>query len=812
MRKLKMIVALALSMIMVLVQLNVKVSAEHSSYDYYYENIDVKVDVYDDRTMRVTESLDVYYNKEMHGIIRDIPTYSSVEGYEVENVQLTGAEFKKTEYSSRVEVRIGSADITVTGPMHYELSYELKHYKDYDVTADYAYINLLGSDYDTYVDRFTGTIIFHDDLKVNSQNVTSGNKNSTSNSFVTYDVNDNIFTYSAQDIKPYNGITTMLQLDGGAFINAKEYDFNYVINNAVWSFDFNTEKDVLVKGTYTLTNNTNYERTHGVDLQLGDHSVVKIHDFTVLAGTIDKDDYSTSDHSVQLRIPANKTVTYQFTYTIHFLGVNNETTFHLLPIKTLDNTKVENFEYRISMPESFTYSTYVGRNTESKGKLDVHSENNTLYVKSLHPVYSGERLTIDAYYDNDMYFRQYPKLGTAVMIGGLVMAFLLFLQDKLRIDFGYRNDPPAGLNSLEVGYIYNGLGFSDAAAGSILLYWASKGYITIEQYMESNWTIRKQKEADKYMQAYEKTMFKGMFRLGQTDGNSVSSFALEKKFGPYMDKAKTAIIQKYSYGKYALEKEDRVKVHLLSCGIGLVLFMIIAATPIYFNTQSIASVLLGTLIAGVAFGYTLYKYNEDSELGKVKYGAIIVVVFMFAYGGLGMLIYDEQSILQLLFAFVVDAFATRYIFKYIIPTPLGKQLRTEVKRFRRFLKNYRETNQEDESFEYDMLPFAVALGLEKSWIGKFKGMKQSKPSWYVTRNDQNYNRDWCYYCGKFHHGVGRECNRYITPVYTGSYSSSGSSYSSSSSSSSSSYSGGGSSYSGGGSSGGGSGGGGSKGW
>ena len=67
-------------------------NAENS--DYYIRNFNVDITVNKDRTYTVAETLDVYFNNECHGIIRNIPTYAKEEReVRIEKVDVEGAPF-----------------------------------------------------------------------------------------------------------------------------------------------------------------------------------------------------------------------------------------------------------------------------------------------------------------------------------------------------------------------------------------------------------------------------------------------------------------------------------------------------------------------------------------------------------------------------------------------------------------------------------------------------------------------------------------------------------------------------------------------
>ncbi|MCB6585422.1 hypothetical protein, partial [Streptococcus gordonii] len=75
----------------------------------------------------------------------------NAEGYSIRNIQVEGMPFQVDERQNNIAVRIGDENKLVQGKKRIVLSYTLKHYQDYDQTYDYAYLNLLGTDYDTAV-------------------------------------------------------------------------------------------------------------------------------------------------------------------------------------------------------------------------------------------------------------------------------------------------------------------------------------------------------------------------------------------------------------------------------------------------------------------------------------------------------------------------------------------------------------------------------------------------------------------------------------------------------------------------------------
>lgn len=56
---------------------------------YYIENMKVDVEVNDARQYMITETIDVYFNESRHGIMRNIPTSSVDENYDIKDIAVT---------------------------------------------------------------------------------------------------------------------------------------------------------------------------------------------------------------------------------------------------------------------------------------------------------------------------------------------------------------------------------------------------------------------------------------------------------------------------------------------------------------------------------------------------------------------------------------------------------------------------------------------------------------------------------------------------------------------------------------------------
>lgn len=193
-----------------------------NAYDYGYniKNMDVKVEVNDKREYKIIETIDVYFNEYRHGIIRNIPISSSLEKYKINDVVVKGSKYDIIK-GSDFKIKIGDPDETIIGDKQYTIEYTLSHYKDDEKDGDYLYLNVLGTQWDTYIYNFTSTIIYPEEFEIMDLKVTDGYYGSRENTLVTYETrNNSLYIESTNIISPENGVTVNIRFNEGAFSNA----------------------------------------------------------------------------------------------------------------------------------------------------------------------------------------------------------------------------------------------------------------------------------------------------------------------------------------------------------------------------------------------------------------------------------------------------------------------------------------------------------------------------------------------------------------------------------------------------------------
>lgn len=202
---------------------------------YYIQAYDIKVDVSEDNVLHVTENIDVIFNEPRHGIYRYIPvknhvqrangTYTMVKT-RVRNVDCNES-YSSSTYNENFVMQIGDEYVTITGPMHYTISYDYQVGKDAFDGADELYFNLIGDGWDTVIQNVTFEINMPKEFDSNLLGFSSGSYGNEGSESVEYFVNGlQIGGKLTTSLAPHEALTVRLELEDGYFY------FNQTAQNA----------------------------------------------------------------------------------------------------------------------------------------------------------------------------------------------------------------------------------------------------------------------------------------------------------------------------------------------------------------------------------------------------------------------------------------------------------------------------------------------------------------------------------------------------------------------------------------------------
>lgn len=222
-------------------------AADHPDEPYYITGYHVQMDVAEDNSFTITETIDVYFNESRHGIYRRIPTENRVERADG-SVDYTKAKVTKIRCSERYEksygsgsitLKIGDPDETITGYMQYVISYKYSLGQDVADGYDELYFNIIGDGWDTYIDNVSFEITMPKEFEYDEEllGFSTGSYGFVGTDSVLYYVDGlTIGGYLIEELAPYEALTIRLVLEDGYFYFDQVLHMVKVASIAVFPF------------------------------------------------------------------------------------------------------------------------------------------------------------------------------------------------------------------------------------------------------------------------------------------------------------------------------------------------------------------------------------------------------------------------------------------------------------------------------------------------------------------------------------------------------------------------------------------------
>ncbi|SFU18104.1 Predicted membrane protein [Algoriphagus locisalis] len=235
--------------------------------------------------------------------------------------------------------------------------------------------------------------------------------------------------------------------------------------------------------------------------------------------------------------------------------------------------------------------------------------------------------------------------------------------------------PPKEMDPAMVGYLIDDTG-DTADLISLIPFWASQGYLTIEEIDEKGWfakddtKLTKLKDLEANVPSYQRQVFNGLF----ASKSEVLVSSLKDKFYTTMSTASSSL--KDAAQIYYVNKSRRIKNFTI---VGLILSMfILVPTFLYF---------WGTL-AAIAAGVSL------------------------------------------LFLLIMSQFLIK-------KNKEGTMILSELKGFKQFIKVAEENKlkmllKEDPTYFESTMSYALAFGMFDKWAKKFDALNLEPPTWYYS--------------------------------------------------------------------------------
>ncbi|MDU4935131.1 MAG: DUF2207 domain-containing protein [Peptostreptococcaceae bacterium] len=723
-----------------------KVNAEDTGY--YIKDMDVQVNVNDKREYKITETIKVNFNEDRHGIIRSIPTYTDLEDYKITNISVEGAPYE-VEENGNLEIRIGDADETVIGEKTYTVQYIIETYNDEQPEGDYIYLNVLGTEWDTYIEHFTSTITYPQGANLEDITITDGQYGSTFSKYVDYTTKGNTINIESKyEIPEYCGVTVDAMLNEGAFKNAPIRQYPYTIKSDIINAEITKEKEYLIDREFTIEVNKDYKDDFSNNINLWDVENADkdyIKDIKVDNPNISIDAW---DNSVSFPKEAG---TYKFKVSYKIIPtMKSRINFDISD--DLREGKAENIQVNIKSP--FAINNYevefiekgVNLGTE---RYKAEKSENSISFSTLNNVNTGEEINLSLDIDNSLFSRPLPVVSKIITFGSPILLIVLVLmyiknKDNNPVISAVEFYPPKDMNSADVAYAFKEhVRTKDVT--TLLFYWASQNHIKITMKKDGGFTLTKICELDEKHKSYEKELFRKIFNCG--DGETVTNSMLEGKIASDVIKASCAVSDEFKGNK---ELRDSLATML---GFGLTLLSTIPVILCGVLSGQInhnvfgESLLIGLLaifiLCSLYFMLHIFNKGRYTEKGKSKatkvliFSAIIyTLVCIIGFSMLNIPMYISLIVAVVSFlGMAMSSFIPRR-------TDYGREILEHIIGFRNFVEVAEKDRleallEEDPEYFYNTLPYAHVLGVTKKWADKFQGITMQSPTFYETYYPMN---------------------------------------------------------------------------
>ncbi|MEL4106894.1 DUF2207 domain-containing protein [Oscillospiraceae bacterium WX1] len=532
---------------------------------------------------------------------------------------------------------------------------------------------------------------------------------------------------------------------------------------------------------------------------------------------VDGDNYSVSKSGGDVVIKigdADKyvdgTQVYRISYSIQFyddgLPTMDEVYYNIIGTKW--DTTIDHASFSVTLPKSFDPAT-LGFSTGTYGtsgydtaSLTYQVVGNTITGEVSRPLASGQGVTMRLELPQGYFAIPYqggPDVALLVGIAVLVLlAFVLFLlygRDS-KVVKTVEFYAPDGLTPAEVGYIIDGV-VDNRDVVSLIIYWAHRGYLTIEDTGGSKFQFRKLREPDDDAQPFEKHMFQNLF----TSGALVTSASLTNTFYTTVNSTKTMVSTSFDHEKRRVFTKTSAALRPLVSFMTALPVMLTLLLTNFRLSQDFTDTLITTAIFGILIMLpvmllvsTLRRWRGKGPVSRVA--SLIAGILLAFIAMIFFLVMTADSVFvpALPLCAVLGTVLLGLIAAFIDKrTPQGTEWLGKISGFRDFLELAELDKlvalvEQDPKYFYNILPYAWVLNVSDKWAKKFETIAIQPPDWY-------YGHGGAFYPVMFMGDLNRSMNAVQSTMV-----------------SRPSSSGGGSGFSGGGFSGGGGGGGGGGSW
>lgn len=442
-------------------------------------------------------------------------------------------------------------------------------------------------------------------------------------------------------------------------------------------------------------------------------------------------------------------VNYEYSYTIQTknLDYKNMQMLYFDLVGSDWQMDIKKTLFTINMPKEFKESPmFYPPNESDLQYLNYNVENKKISGSYTSTLGNNKALTVLINLDNNYFAFPTNTMASIIFTGlfglfSIIIVGLFFRHGKdspviKTVEF----NPPEGMSSAEVGYVVDG-SIQGKDITSLIVYWASKGYLKIKDLDNKDFELIKAKDISTNEMAFEQTLFNELFK-----NNDV----VDKKSIPN-DFVKLVISNNSSDYAHRYSKDKAIFVSF-STKLKWLLFVIMSslnAIMVYYFTNKYFGMFFQNMLysaIALALSFTLgilinnALTNRAARLkGKNLMRTLIMIVFsiIFVISYLFILVSVDVDIVIIIISIVLTFINYIFIAFMSKRTEQGNLWLGQILGFKDFML-YAEKERlemlvnDNPQYFYNTLPYAYVLGVSSKWIDKFEDIKLEQPDWYIS--------------------------------------------------------------------------------
>ncbi|MDO4273015.1 MAG: DUF2207 domain-containing protein [Eubacteriales bacterium] len=442
--------------------------------------------------------------------------------------------------------------------------------------------------------------------------------------------------------------------------------------------------------------------------------------------------------------------------------------YNLLPM-TWQNSIPAGSSFAFHFPKEFSHEAlrlYYGKygsTDNAEDIIDLSWEGNTLTgtLKSDLPFLSGVTLYAEL---GEGYFTESHTIGRVDLLI-LFTALLVLLVTALLFFFFGRDEqiipsiqyqPPEGLDSAAVGYIIDG-SIEDKDILSLIIYWADKGYLKIEDRGKGKiYFLKTDKTFPADSPRYASVLFEQIFRKG----SEVSLKSLKFHCAETISVSKTQL-KAYVNGKGGIYTTgSRIArgvcsvLAVLPMTVFVVLLSAFSKMSVFRTIFYVADIVL--LFVGICLFNNIidnwYARTKSQQRSMCVMGAGLSMVSIAGLAGSYLMQWRQGEVFNFVIALVAVAAASGIC---VLLTGFMKKRTHQCVEWMGRLAGFRDfietaeldrlkaMAEENPQWFYHILPYTYVFGLSDIFAKKLEGLAIPAPQWYIG-SSPDYHM-WNYY-------------------------------------------------------------------